>query len=108
MAVVERDVVLMGKDGGRDTIDLPITRLGNVEDTADIKETPGAGDYLPIVDSADGGQMKKTPLSAILDPLAEAKEAAEAAQRTAEAAATMKQVNEAIRAAVAGAIEEGY
>ena len=95
MAVLERDVVLMGKDGDNQTIDLPITCLKNVEDTAAVKEAPTAEDYLPIVDSADGGQMKKTPLSVILEPLEaakteamEAKDAAEGAERTAAEAKT--------------------
>lgn len=66
MAVIERDVVLQGKTSeGNQTIDLPITRLANVEDTADVKETPAEGDYIPIIDGADNGQMKKTPFSAI-------------------------------------------
>lgn len=67
MGLIERDVVLQGKDeSGRDTIDLPVTRLGLVEGTADIKETPADGDYIPVVDSADGGKLKKTPLSALM------------------------------------------
>lgn len=122
MSVLERDVVLTGKDGGRPTIDFPITRLGNLEDSAEVKETPAEGDFLPIVDGADGGQMKKTPLSAILGPAAAAQAAAEAAQsaagsaaqaaRTAQAAAesraTMEQVNAAIAAAVLDSWEGSY
>lgn len=62
MPIIERDVVLQGVDGnGNPTIDLPITRLGNIEDTAEVKETPEAGDFIPVIDSADQGQMKKTP-----------------------------------------------
>lgn len=74
-----------------------------------------------VLTGKDGGQMKKTPLSAILGPAAAAMEAAQAAQgaavnaasaasgaaqaaRTAQAAAegraTMEQVNAAIAAAV--------
>ena len=101
MPVLERDVVLMGKDGDNQTIDLPITCLKNVEDTADVKAAPTAEDYLPIVDSADGGQMKKTPLGVILGPLGEAKAAA-------EAAATMEQVNAAIQTAVLDSWEGSY
>lgn len=84
MSVLERDVVLTGMDGGRQTMDFPITRLANVEDTADVKQTPAAGDYLPIVDSGDGGQMKKAPFSAILGPITAAQKAAETAQAAAE------------------------
>lgn len=86
MAVLERDVVLMGRDGGRDTIDLPVTCLKNIEDTAEVKETPAAEDFLPIVDSSDGGQMKKTPLSAILEPLEAAGELAREAKDAADTA----------------------
>jgi len=66
MPIIERDVVLQGvTEDGKPTIDLPITRLGNVEDTADVKAAPEAGDYLPVIDGADGGQMKKTPWEAM-------------------------------------------
>lgn len=61
MSVSKRNVVLMGKNAAGDTtIDMPITRLGNIEDSSDIKENPVAGDYIPIIDSSDNGQMKKT------------------------------------------------
>lgn len=70
MSVIERDVVLQSVDeSGRATIDLPITRLGNIEDTAQVKQVPEKGDYVPIVDGADGGQMKKVPLSALAEAL---------------------------------------
>lgn len=66
MAVIERDVVLVGKDGsGNMTIDLPITRLGNVEDTAEVKAAAEGSDFLPIIDMADQGQMKKVHVSAL-------------------------------------------
>lgn len=65
MAILERDVVLQGMQDGQKTMDFPITRLANVEDAADVKEVPAAGDYIPVMDSADGGQMKKTLWSAI-------------------------------------------
>lgn len=52
----------MGKNAGGDTtIDMPVTRLCNIEDGAEIKEKPAAGDYIPVMDMADGGQMKKFP-----------------------------------------------
>lgn len=66
MPIIERDVVLQGVDeNGNPTLDLPITRLGNVEDTADVKDTLEAGDYIPVIDSDDGGQMKKVLLSVL-------------------------------------------
>lgn len=66
MAIKERDVLLQGQENGEQTMDFPITRLANVEGDADVKSVPGDNDYIPIVDSADGGQMKKTPASVFL------------------------------------------
>ena len=69
MPVIERDVVLQGVDeNGNPTIDLPVTRLGNIEDTAEVKEAPGEGDFLPVIDGADDGQMKKTPWASMQGP----------------------------------------
>ena len=65
MAILERDVVLQGVQDGQQTMDFPVTRLGLVEDTAPVKAAPVSGDYIPIMDSADGGQMKKAPVSAL-------------------------------------------
>lgn len=60
MPIIERDVVMIGKDGdGNITMDFPVTRLGNIEDTADVKDALAAGDYIPVMDGADAGQMKK-------------------------------------------------
>lgn len=65
MAIIERDVVLQGMtEDGQKTIDLPITALKNIEDTADVKENPTSNDYIPVIDSEDSGQMKKVPFSA--------------------------------------------
>ncbi len=72
MAVIERNIVLMSKTAdGNQTIDLPITRLGNVENTADVKAAPVVGDYVPVIDQADGGQMKKTTVEALAGYVAE-------------------------------------
>lgn len=49
----------MGKDGADGTIDLPVTRLGNIEDGAEVKTTLADADALPVVDSADAQEMKK-------------------------------------------------
>lgn len=69
MPTIERDIVMQSKDeNGNPTIDLPITRLGNVEDSAEIKEELSAGDYLPIIDSEDNGQMKKVKVGNISLP----------------------------------------
>ncbi len=73
MAVIERDIVLMSKDAdGNQTIDMPLTNLGNIEGTADIKSTPTAEDYVPVMDSAASGQMKKTMVDALAKCIAEA------------------------------------
>lgn len=67
MPIKERDVVLQGRDGGEDTIDLPVTRLANVESGAEVKAEPAQGDYIPIIDSADNEQMKKFPAGWLLE-----------------------------------------
>ena len=66
MSIKKRNIVLMGKTADGNTIDMPITRLGNIDDDAEIKETPDVNDYIPIIDMSDGGQMKKTPYTATL------------------------------------------
>ena len=66
MSVKKCDVVLMGKNAaGEQTVNMPLTRLGNIEDDAEIKEKPAAGDYIPIMDMEDGGQMKKFPYTSL-------------------------------------------
>ena len=70
--IIERDVVLIGKtEEGNDAFDLPVTRLGNIEDGAEIKENPETNDYFPVIDMSDHGKMKKTSLGRILTPLNE-------------------------------------
>lgn len=71
MALIERRVVLQGKtEDGDTTIDLPITSLENIEDTAEPKDAPADNDYIPIVDMSGSPQMKKTLLSSIKAALA--------------------------------------
>lgn len=70
--IIERDVVLIGKtEEGNDTFDLPVTRLGNIEDSAEVKEKPGTNDFFPVIDMSDHGKMKKTSLDGVLAPLKE-------------------------------------
>lgn len=83
MPIKERDIVLQGRDGGEDTIDLPITRLGNVESGAEVKEEPAQGDYIPLIDSADNEQMKKFPAKVLTDARETAERALKAVQRVA-------------------------
>ena len=67
MPVIERDVVLTGRDGqGRTTMDFPVTRLGLIEDGAQVREAPEAGDYLPVL---SGGQMQKVSLQRLRDAI---------------------------------------
>lgn len=66
MATTERDVKLMGKsEKGEILLHLPFTRLGNIQPAAAVKESPAAADFVPLIDSAENGQMKKTLLSAV-------------------------------------------
>ena len=65
----------MGKNSeGETTINMPITRLGNIEDDAEIKEAPTADDFIPVMDSLDNGQMKKTPYVPINEQIFEFEE----------------------------------
>lgn len=73
MAMIERDVVLVGKDAnGNTTVDLPITRLGNLEDTAETKSMPVSGDALAIVDSEADGEVKKISWSDVVNAVKDA------------------------------------
>lgn len=45
---------------------MPITRLDCIEDTADSINSADSGDYIPIIDSADNGQMKKIKFSDLI------------------------------------------
>lgn len=68
MSVIERDVVNQSVDqDGNQTIDFPLARLGWIEDAAEVKAEPAAEDYIPVVDTADGGQMKKFPAKKLTD-----------------------------------------
>ncbi len=112
MAVKERDVVLLGKDGEDSTIDMPITRLGLIEDGAEAKTTLADADAIPVVDSADSGEMKKIAwgdaMGAIkgkLDGVYATVESAAEAKETAGAALTTSQ--EAKREAAAALAAAG-
>lgn len=73
MSVIERDVVLQGKTAdGKQTIDMPLTRLQNIESAASIKNSPEDTDYIPVIDMADDEQMKKVPVSALKSVVAAA------------------------------------
>lgn len=61
----ERNVVLQSQEDGQKTMDYPITRLSNIVDDGAVKIFAGEGDYIPVVDGDDGGQMKKIPAAAM-------------------------------------------
>lgn len=59
MAIMERDIIMQGEDPltGRPTLDLPITRAGNIENSAESVSTASENDKIPIFTS-DGVYMK--------------------------------------------------
>lgn len=72
MATTKRSVELICKDkDGNLAIYLPITRLGNIEDTAKVKEAISDEDYIPIVDASAGRRMKKIKWADIKSALAD-------------------------------------
>lgn len=76
MAVNERDVVLMSRTDGVQNMDYPITRLKNIEATADEKSAIADGDYIPLLDSADSEQMKKVAWGVVKSALGGSESAA--------------------------------
>ncbi len=73
MASIEKNIVFIGRDKADNTlIYLPLTDLNNIKDTADVKTAPTTGDYVPVIDGADNGQMKKTTVDALAGYAAEA------------------------------------
>lgn len=65
-ADLEWDAVLEGRDAaGNRALVLPVTRLGLIEADAEVKAAPAGTDYLPLVDTAGGSQMKKVTVEAL-------------------------------------------
>ena len=59
--MIQRNVVFQSKtDTGESVLNMPITVLKNIEDTAEIKDNISDDDYVPVIDSSDNSQMKKT------------------------------------------------
>lgn len=74
MALMERDVLYRGIDeNGNPTLDFPITRLANVEGSADIKAMVERGDYIPLMDTSDNGEMKMVSIRALLEAIDDAR-----------------------------------
>ena len=58
--------MLEGRDAaGNKALVLPVTRLGLIEADAEVKAAPAGTDYLPLVDTAGGSQMKKVTVEAL-------------------------------------------
>lgn len=65
-ADLEWDAVLEGRDAaGNKALVLPVTRLGLIEADAEVKAAPAGADYIPLVDTAGNGQMKKVTVEAL-------------------------------------------
>lgn len=83
----EQTTVLATEINGEKVILMPITKLECIEDTASAVDTSADTDYIPIMDSADNGQMKKIAVGALLGGIRAVAEKAEtAAQKAAETA----------------------
>lgn len=68
--IVERDIIMQSKDGaGNETIDYPITRLQNITDDAETIDKLSSEDFIPVMDSANGGQMKKVRMGSVENAL---------------------------------------
>ena len=58
--MIQRNIVFQSKtDTGESVLNMPITVLKNIEDTAEIKDNISDDDYVPVIDSSDNSQMKK-------------------------------------------------
>lgn len=70
MPIIERDVLFRGIDkDGNQTVDFPITRLGNVEGDATVKNSIEKGDYIAVMDSGANGEMKMIKFSDLIAAL---------------------------------------
>lgn len=95
----EQKTVLSTQVNGETAIVMPITKLECIEDTATSVDSASDTDYIPVIDSADEGQMKKITVENLLSGVksiantaktaaTEAKSAAETAQAAASSAAS--------------------
>lgn len=95
----EQKTVLSTQVNGETAIVMPITKLECIEDTATSVDSASDTDYIPVIDSADEGQMKKITVKNFLSGVktvaqnaqtaaSEAKSAAQTAQEAASSAAS--------------------
>ena len=62
--VKKNDVIFITKDKDNNiNVNMPITRLSNIDSDADIKDNSTDEDYVPIIDTADNEQIKKIKVS---------------------------------------------
>ena len=81
----EQKTVLSTQVNGETAIVMPITKLECIEDTATSVDSASGTDYVPIIDSADEGQMKKITVENLLSGV---KSIANTAKSTADTAKT--------------------
>ena len=81
----EQKTVLSTQVNGETAIVMPITKLECIEDTATSVDSASDTDYVPIIDSADEGQMKKITVENLLSGV---KSIANTAKSTADTAKT--------------------
>lgn len=81
----EQKTVLSTQVNGETAIVMPITKLECIEDTATSVDSASDTDYVPIIDSADEGQMKKITVENLLSGV---KSIANIAKSTADTAKT--------------------
>lgn len=81
----EQKTVLSTQVNGETTIVMPITKLECIEDTATSVDSASDTDYVPVIDSADEGQMKKITVGNLLSGV---KSIADTAKSTADSAKT--------------------
>lgn len=62
----EQKTVLSTQVNGETAIVMPITKLECIEDTATSVDSASDTDYVPVIDSADEGQMKKITVGNLL------------------------------------------
>lgn len=81
----EQKTVLSTQVNGETAIVMPITKLECIEDTATSVDSANDTDYIPVIDSADEGQMKKITVGNLLSGV---KSIADTAKSTADTAKT--------------------
>lgn len=87
----EQKTVLSTQVNGETTIVMPITKLECIEDTATSVDSASDTDYVPLIDSADEGQMKKITVGNVLSGVKSIADTAKTTATEAKTAATNAQ-----------------